>query len=71
MVCLLSACEYGALWAGTLRSETMPVDCDLLIVAHNHDFVSQTMRNRLRLGAIGYHPSLLPLPLLSKVYPSL
>ena len=47
--------------AGTLRSETMPDGCDLLIAAHSHDFVSRAVRNRLRLGAIGYHPSLLPL----------
>ena len=47
--------------AGTLRSETMPADCDLLIAAHSHDFVSRAVRNKLRLGAIGYHPSLLPL----------
>ena len=46
--------------AGTLRSETMPADCDLLIAAHSHDFVSRAVRNKLRLGAIGYHPSLLP-----------
>ena len=47
--------------AGTLRSDTMPAGCDLLIAAHSHDFVSSAVRNRLRLGAIGYHPSLLPL----------
>ena len=47
--------------AGTLRSDTMPEDCDLLIAAHSHDFVSRAVRNRLKLGAIGYHPSLLPL----------
>ena len=46
--------------AGTLRSATMPQDCDLLIAAHSHDFVSRAVRNRLRLGAVGYHPSLLP-----------
>ena len=39
----------------------MPADCDLLIAAHSHDFVSSAVRTRLRLGAIGYHPSLLPL----------
>ena len=57
------ASVYGApvRTAGTLRSETMPADCDLLIAAHSHDFVSRAVRNRLRLGAIGYHPSLLPL----------
>ena len=48
-------------FAGTLRSDTLPEGCDLLIAAHSHDFVSRAVRNRLRLGAIGYHPSLLPL----------
>ena len=47
--------------AGTLRAGTMPEECDLLVAAHSHDFVSAAVRNRLRLGAIGYHPSLLPL----------
>lgn len=47
--------------AGTLRATSMPDNCDLLIAAHSHDFVSAAVRNRLRLGAIGYHPSLLPL----------
>lgn len=46
--------------AGTLRSNSMPVDCDLIIAAHSHDFISRAVRNRLRIGAIGYHPSLLP-----------
>ena len=52
---------YPVVRAGTLRSGTMPQDCDLLIAAHSHDFVSRAVRNRLRIGAIGYHPSLLPL----------
>ncbi len=47
--------------AGTLCADNMPQDCDLLIAAHSHDFVSSAVRNRLRIGAIGYHPSLLPL----------
>lgn len=46
--------------SGTLRSDAMPQQCDLLIAAHSHDFVSRAVRNRLKLGAIGYHPSLLP-----------
>lgn len=46
--------------AGTLRSDTMPA-ADLVIAAHSHDFISQAVRNRLPIGAIGYHPSLLPL----------
>ena len=46
--------------SGTLRSESMPHGCDLLVAAHSHDFVSRKVRDRLKLGAIGYHPSLLP-----------
>lgn len=34
--------------------------CDLLVAAHSHAFVGRKTRARLRLGAIGYHPSLLP-----------
>jgi methionyl-tRNA formyltransferase len=45
---------------GRLSSDTMP-DADLLVAAHSHDYVSRPVRNRLALGAIGYHPSLLPL----------
>jgi methionyl-tRNA formyltransferase len=45
---------------GRLSSETMP-DADLLVAAHSHDYVSRPVRNRLTLGAIGFHPSLLPL----------
>lgn len=45
---------------GRLHSETMP-EADLLIAAHSHDYISRPVRNRLTLGAIGYHPSLLPL----------
>lgn len=44
-----------------LRSPTMPAGCDLLIAAHSHQFVSAAVRNRLRVGAIGFHPSLLPI----------
>jgi methionyl-tRNA formyltransferase len=45
---------------GRLSSDTMP-DADLLVAAHSHEYVSRPVRNRLTLGAIGYHPSLLPL----------
>lgn len=56
------AAFHGALVrpAGTLRSGSMPENCDLIVAAHSHDFISKAVRNRLRLGAIGYHPSLLP-----------
>lgn len=33
---------------------------DLLIAAHSHAFIGARTRRALRLGAIGYHPSLLP-----------
>lgn len=33
---------------------------DLLIAAHSHAFVGRRTRLRLKIGAIGYHPSLLP-----------
>ena len=52
--------RYPVRLAGTLRSDTMP-DADLLVAAHSHDFISGRVRNGLRIGAIGYHPSLLPL----------
>ena len=47
--------------AGTLRADRLPDGVDLIVAAHSHDFVSRAVRNRLRIGAIGYHPSLLPL----------
>ncbi len=36
-------------------------EADLIIAAHSHDFISRAVRNCLPIGAIGYHPSLLPL----------
>jgi len=45
---------------GRLTSAAMPA-ADLLVAAHSHDYISRPVRNRLALGAIGYHPSLLPL----------
>jgi len=54
---------HGSPWmeAGNLRAETLPADVDLIIAAHSHDFIGRATRNRARFGAIGYHPSLLPL----------
>jgi methionyl-tRNA formyltransferase len=46
--------------AGTLSAETCP-EVDLIVTAHSHDFIGRRTRMRARLGAIGYHPSLLPL----------
>lgn len=47
--------------AGTLNAGALPDGVDLLIAAHSHDFVGRKTRLRCRLGAVGYHPSLLPL----------
>lgn len=54
---------HGTPWleAGGLRADTLPANVDLLVTAHSHDFISRATRNRCTLGAIGYHPSLLPL----------
>ena len=47
--------------AGTLRADTLPDGVDLIVAAHSHDFIGRRTRDRSTLGAIGYHPSLLPL----------
>lgn len=47
--------------AGQLNHRTLPPDIDLIVCAHSHDFIGRRTRQRCRLGAIGYHPSLLPL----------
>lgn len=47
--------------AGRLNADTLPADVDLIVAAHSYDFISRRTRLRTRLGAIGYHPSLLPL----------
>lgn len=44
-----------------LNAETLPGGVDLIIAAHSHDFIGRRTREKARLGAIGYHPSLLPL----------
>ena len=46
--------------AGTMRADSLPDETDLIIAAHSHDYIGRRTRNRLRIGAIGYHPSLLP-----------
>jgi len=53
----------GVPWmpAGTLTAETLPAGVDLILAAHSHDYVGRKTRLRARGGAIGYHPSLLPL----------
>lgn len=46
---------------GMLNSENIPAGVDLIIAAHSYDFISQKTMDKTTLGAIGYHPSLLPL----------
>jgi methionyl-tRNA formyltransferase len=46
--------------AGTLDAHRLPDGVDLIVAAHSHDFVGRATRLRSRLGAVGYHPSLLP-----------
>ena len=57
------ACKLGlpVTQAGRLNAATMPGGVDLIVAAHSHDFISSAVRQRTALGAIGYHPSLLPL----------
>ncbi len=54
--------ERGLPWmaAGALNAHALPANTDLILAAHSHDFVGRTTRLRARLGAVGYHPSLLP-----------
>lgn len=47
--------------AGELRADRVPGGTDLILAAHSHDYLGRRTRLRARLGAIGYHPSLLPL----------
>ncbi len=44
-----------------LEAEHVPAGTDLIVCAHAHCFISDAARQAARLGAIGYHPSLLPL----------
>lgn len=55
--------HYGTplLEAGALNADTLPEGVDLIVAAHSHDFIGRRTRLRARIGAIGYHPSLLPL----------
>ena len=44
----------------TIAAEDVPEGTDLIVSAHCHAYVSVGATLRSRLGAIGYHPSLLP-----------
>jgi methionyl-tRNA formyltransferase len=53
----------GVKWmkSGLLNENTIPAGVDLIVTAHSHDFVREPTRAKTTHGAIGYHPSLLPL----------
>lgn len=46
--------------SGTLNADFMPAGVDVIVAAHSHDFIGKRTRLKARIGAIGYHPSLLP-----------
>jgi methionyl-tRNA formyltransferase len=43
-----------------LKAEVIPEDVDLILSAHSHVILDAAIRAKARLGAVGYHPSLLP-----------
>ena len=43
-----------------LRARDIPPGTDLIVCAHAHVFIGRKTRQESKLGAIGYHPSLLP-----------
>lgn len=47
--------------AGRLEGHHVLDGTDLIIAAHAHCFITADARQKVRYGAIGYHPSLLPL----------
>ena len=53
----------GVKWmkSGLLTENTIPDNVDLIVAAHSHDFIREPTRAKTTHGAIGYHPSLLPL----------
>ncbi|PHS66380.1 MAG: methionyl-tRNA formyltransferase [Thalassobium sp.] len=49
-------CAFGF----RMSADHVPPDTDLIVGAATHCFIDAQARNSARLGAIGYHPSLLP-----------
>lgn len=43
-----------------LTAARMPAGVELIVAAHCHTFISAKTRAKAELGALGYHPSLLP-----------
>lgn len=58
-----AAAELGipvAIAPRVLRPADVPEGIDLILCAHAHCFISAEARARAGMGALGYHPSLLP-----------
>lgn len=43
----------------SVKADAIP-ECDVILAAHAHAFIPRETRSKATLGAIGYHPSLLP-----------
>ena len=46
--------------SGMLCCDRLPSTTDVIVAAHSHDFIGRSTRLKASIGAIGYHPSLLP-----------
>lgn len=55
-----AACDWGILAFDALPPAEMLPESDVILAAHAHVFIRQAHRQTARLGAVGYHPSLLP-----------
>ena len=55
------AFAQGHGWKDRITPEAVShVRADLIVAAHSHDFIGRKTRAATKLGAVGYHPSLLP-----------
>jgi methionyl-tRNA formyltransferase len=45
---------------GSFNASTMPNGCDMIVAAHCHSYISARTSLKAELGALGFHPSLLP-----------
>lgn len=55
-----AACNAGVLAFDDLPTAARLPESDVILAAHAHTFISQAHRETAKLGAVGYHPSLLP-----------
>ncbi len=49
-----------AFYPRRLMAQSVPEGTDLILAAASHCYIPSEARDRARLGALGYHPSLLP-----------